>query len=300
MIEANDAAATEAALAELPTDWTAIDWAPYLNDLNIGGRRIRYVDYGSGTPVLLIHGIGGSWRHWLENIAAIGAEHRVIALDLPGFGDSEPLLDTDELGANADALVGLMDALEIDAAAVVGHSLGGLVAWLLTGAHPRRVHQLVLVDAATITLPAWRTKGIVWSFAATNWLFSRPPVGRAVLRRPRLRRLALRGTVADPEALSPRLAATVLSSALSAPGFRHALRVGLRALPLVKPAEMISPTLLIWGTADTVFPLTAARRLAAAIPGAQLIEIAGAAHCPQLERPAEFNAALLAFLKQPR
>ena len=131
-------------------------------------------------------------------------------------------------------------------------------------------------------------------------LLGAPGVGRAVVRRPRLRWLVLRGLVRRPATLEPSLAAKLVAAQVAPPGFNEALRAGPAALAHVDAAALAQPTLLIWGEKDPFFPLVAARELAAAMPHAELINFPGVGHCPQLERPAEFNAALLAFLRPQR
>jgi pimeloyl-ACP methyl ester carboxylesterase len=297
VIEADDAAATPAAL---PADSTAVDWAPYLHDLIVDGRRIRYLSYGEGKPLLLIHGIGCSWEYWSLNIASLAHGHRVIAVDLPGFGSSEPLPAGADLADSADAVLKLLDQLEIEQAVVVGHSLGGLVAWLLAARHPQRVSALVLVCAATVALSPRQVNAIVRSFTVMGRLLGIPGVGRAVVRRPRLRWLVLRGLVRRPATLDPALAAKLVAAQVAPPGFTEALRAGPEALAHVDAVALTQPALLIWGEKDPFFPLVAARKLAAAMPDAELIEFPRVGHCPQLEQPAEFNAALLQFLNRPR
>ena len=73
------------------TAWTEVDWPEHVHDVSVLGSTTRYVDYGEGPPLLLIHGMAGSWQSWLANIPALGRHHRVITVDLPGFGGSEPL-----------------------------------------------------------------------------------------------------------------------------------------------------------------------------------------------------------------
>src|SRR5438128_1360742 len=111
-------------------DWREIDWAPFLHDTAIAGRRVRYCDYGSGDgpPVVLVHGLGGSWQNWLENIPRIGQERRAIAIDLPGHGASEmpgEKMSISGFGRSVDALC---DQLGLGEVVLVGNSMGGFTA----------------------------------------------------------------------------------------------------------------------------------------------------------------------------
>ena len=83
-----------AAVASAPEGWRAIDWHRQTRTVKVGRDEVSYVDLGEGDPVLLIHGLGGNWRVWLENLPALAhRNHRVIAVDLPGFGRSAPAGD---------------------------------------------------------------------------------------------------------------------------------------------------------------------------------------------------------------
>jgi pimeloyl-ACP methyl ester carboxylesterase len=275
----------------------ADDWADSVRDATVDGRRLRYVDAGSGLPLVLLHGIGGSWTHWSENLAALtAAGHRVVAVDMPGFGASEPLPPGVEMTATADVILQLLDQLQLDRVTVVGHSLGGLVSWLIAVRQPERVERLVLVDAATVKLPVLAVQAIIRSFSFMGNLLVRPAIARAVMLRPRLRHIAMSGVVADPASIPAALAVRIMAPMIDPPGFHDALRAAPQALSLLEPETMTIPTLLIWGTADRIFPVAAAQRLQEAMPKARLVEIRGAGHCPQFERPQEFDAALLAFV----
>src|SRR5262249_5776173 len=71
------------------SEWLDVDWQEHLHSRSVNGARVNYVEMGQGPPVILIHGLSGCWQNWLENIPQLARRHRVIALDLPGFGESE-------------------------------------------------------------------------------------------------------------------------------------------------------------------------------------------------------------------
>jgi pimeloyl-ACP methyl ester carboxylesterase len=271
-------------------------WYPQLRDARIDGSKVRYLDAGSGPPVLLVHGIGCSWTHWAANLDDLTAHHRVIAVDLPGFGASDPLAPGSELVATADVLLALMDSIGVGRFAIVGHSLGGLISWLVTAQAPERILRLGLVDAATVELTALQAGTIVRSFTLGGRWLANPGVARAILRRPRLRKVVLANLFADHSGVTPELAVALLTPLTAAPGFNDALAAAATANRLVKPEDVHTPTLIVWGTKDLIFSVAAARKLASRMPDATLLEIRGARHWPQLERPAQFNPALLEFL----
>ena len=117
-------------------EWAGIDWTPYTHDAAVHGRRVRYVDVGTGRPVVLVHGQGGSWQWWLRILPAVARNARVIALDLAGFGASEPVAAGDVFEEQVATVIGLLDELRLARATIVGHSMGGLVSLKVACGHP--------------------------------------------------------------------------------------------------------------------------------------------------------------------
>lgn len=117
--------------------------------LALAGGRLHYVEAGAGSPLLLIHGGHGSWTHWIANIEALARAHRVIALDMPGFGGSYRPQPDCTVEQYVDVVIEVLDSLGIEAAAIAGFSFGSVVA--AAAAHrSRRLTQLVLVNAPGI------------------------------------------------------------------------------------------------------------------------------------------------------
>jgi pimeloyl-ACP methyl ester carboxylesterase len=137
---------------------------------------------------------------------------------------------------------------------------------------------------------------IVNSFTFANRHLSRPAVARAILRRPRLRALVLSSLFSDTSQITPEFAVALLTPLTAAPGFLDALWAAPRANRLLDPAAIATPTLIMWGTRDPIFSVGGARRLAAKLPDASLLEFPGAMHWPMVEQSARFNAAVLEFL----
>lgn len=259
------------------------------------GRLLRFADYGEGPPVVLVHGLGGSWQTWLENIPVLGASNRVIAVDLPGFGQSEMLPAGSPLDAYGDALATLFDRLELAGVALVGHSLGGLITGRFAVAHPERLRALVLVGAGGIAVSPRRLAAIVRGFVVFNAVFRRPAVQRAVARRPRLRRLVLAGMMHDTERLSPELAAEVMPL-MAADGFVEAVVAGGAVAGDSGVERVTTRTLLVWGRHDLILPVRSAEELAAKLRDGRLEVIEDAGHAPMIERPEEFNELVEGFL----
>lgn len=117
--------------------------------LALAGGRLHYVESGSGSPLLLLHGGHGSWTHWIANIEALSRVHRVIALDMPGFGGSYRPQPDYTIGQYVAVVIEVLDSLGIASAAIAGFSFGSVVA--AAAAHrSRRLTHLVMVNAPGI------------------------------------------------------------------------------------------------------------------------------------------------------
>src|SRR2546430_3714029 len=134
-------------------DWRDVDWRPPLHQLEISGRSVNSVDYGTAesgeSPVVLVHGLGGCWQNWLENIPRVAASgRRVLALDLPGFGFSEMPAGGISISGYGKVLNELCDRLDIGESLLVRNSMGGFVSAEVPIQFPRPVARLVLVTGA--------------------------------------------------------------------------------------------------------------------------------------------------------
>jgi pimeloyl-ACP methyl ester carboxylesterase len=250
---------------------------------------------GRGPAVVLVHGFGSSLATWKDVIPGLAREHEVVALDLPGFGlsDQPADLSVEDLPR---AVLGLMDRLSIERAALVGNSLGGGACAMAAGAHPERVTALVLVDAAGFNLAPAERPGIVrWTMGPAGSILARLPGKRLVVER------ALHEVFHDPRLVTPGRVAEYLQLA-SRPGSFASIRslgeslrdrgsVVQDALPRVK-----APTLVIWGAEDRWIPIAHADRFAAGIAGARKLVIDDCGHVPQEEKPEVVVKLLREFL----
>ena len=277
-----------------PPRWTEIDWAPFIRNCLVDGLRVRYVDYGTGPALVLLHGMGASWQWWLENIPTLGQYHRVIAVDMPGFGNSEPLLPPAEMSTHAGTVLDLLRQLRVRSATVVGHSMGGLVALAMATADRELVRSLVLVGAGGVPMTERRLRLVL----VVLWLVCallRPKFLRRLLAtKPRARRLLLRAAFRDPDTLSPQLAAEIMPL-LNAAGFLDAVAASGRAVRNSAPEQIRCPVLLLWGEHDVMSPVRGARDMHARLPDSRLVVLRGVGHTPSIERPHAFNEAVLAF-----
>jgi pimeloyl-ACP methyl ester carboxylesterase len=279
--------------------WLAIDWREHQGWVQVGGREVNVVDVGTGPVVLLVHGLGANWQNWLETIPAlVAAGHRAIALDLPGFGHSEmpsSRISVPGYGATLDAV---LDARGVRSpVAVVGSSMGGLVAAELAISHPDRVERLTLVSAAALWNERTRARPLVVASKVSRLYAPLLVSGWQLLARlPRLRREALRSAgMRNTDAIPPQLAYELLSG-VGRPGFVDALQALYDYRIRDRLPEIACPTLVVWGAEDPMVPLRHAFEYEELIPGARVVVFRRTGHAPMVEQPERFNAALLDFL----
>ncbi len=237
----------------------------------VEGSRFHSVSAGAGPPVVLLHGLAGSYRWWRYTLPALADRFSVHAPELIGFGSSRSFRTVPlPISRAAELLVGWMDRLGLDRPHLVGHSMGGQVSIHLAAGWPERVDRLVLVSAAGIprTRPLSEVTRLVAELVPPrSW-------GRVGFL-PVIARDALR---AGP--------LTILRASY------HILSDDVRPLlPRIR-----NPTLLVWGRLDPLTPLSHAWIMADGIPGARLVVIPDASHNPMVDRPRRFNEIVQAFL----
>ena len=266
-----------------------------------GGREIRQIHVEraglghGGTPLVLLHGFGGSSYSWRRVTPKLAERHPVLAPDLYGFGYTERPEDpaaytrTGQVGL----VLGLMDALGLEGVHLVGHSYGGSLAVALATRHPRRVRSLVLVDAAHPSYPQTRRRSIA-RLGPYNAFYVRVlGLRRRVIAR------GLERSYHDDELAKPEVVDAYLER-LRVEGAVRAYR-GLTVPqpdpgPEVELSDVAAPTLVLWGTEDPLISVGSGREATGEIPGATFVEIPEAGHAPHEERPAEVADRILAFL----
>jgi pimeloyl-ACP methyl ester carboxylesterase len=263
---------------------------------------MNLIDMGSGEPVIFIHGLSGCWQNWLEQLPLFARDHRVIAVDLPGFGQSEMPHKEISITCYAEAIDELMEELDIETARIVGNSMGGFIGAELAIQHPARVERLVLVAAAGLSIESIRTERTTglrhrtenMVFFGLGHIASR---SHQVALRKRLRAALLLIVAAHPAKLPGPLAAQqVLGS--GKPGFSDALEAMCR-YPLRDRLEKIHcPTLIIWGDKDRLVPIKDAAIFEKLIPDSRKIVYKDTGHVSMMERPARFNEDVRAFLQE--
>lgn len=262
--------------------------------LEVAGVRLHVRDTGpSGAPaVILLHGFGSSLQTWDDWSTALDHDFRVVRYDQPGFGltGADPSGDYSDTRA-IDILAGLMDRLGLQRATIVGHSMGGRIAWTFASTHPERVEKLVLMAPDGFDSP-----GMEYGKKPSVPLMMR--VLPYVLPMPMLR-ASLKPGFGQPTALTEPLVERYRDMML-APGVRTAIVDRMGQMVLVDPEPLLArikaPTLLLWGGQDGMVPASNAADYLRDIKGAKLVSFPTLGHLLQEERPAETVTALQAFL----
>jgi len=263
--------------------------------VTVRGARIRYRESGdpAGPPVVLLHGIGRSLEDWDPQHERLAGGHRVISMDLAGFGLSDPLPGKISLGSLADGVRETLVALGVDRPAhLMGNSLGGAVAMEFLAAGPERVATLTLVNSA----------GFGRQVTVALRLLTVPLLGRLMLTQvnPKTVRMVERSIFADRGFLTEERLAQSLAVAAHpglSPVYRETARVlggvlGVRkrwrADLLARVVAQPRPTLIVWGDRDLILPATHLSAARAAFPHARWHLFAKTGHMPQIERADQF------------
>lgn len=257
--------------------------------IDVRGARLYYYaagTRGAGEPVLFLHGFPTSGHLWSDVVAQMPAGHRLVVVDLLGYGRSDPPSGRSlTLYAHAERVVGLLDALGIASACVVGHDLGGGVAQSLAVHWPARVSRLALIDS--VAFDGWPTRDVrlarfflpLVRHLPTNWLL---PIVRANLERGYYD--ATHATHSIDKYQRPFNSdegRRVFLAHLAALDARETDALGARL------GAIAVPTAVIWGSHDPFLSMSLGRRLARAIPNATIDVLSGARHFTPEEEPRE-------------
>jgi pimeloyl-ACP methyl ester carboxylesterase len=278
-----------------------LDFEPWEVDLH--GHRVVYRTVGSGPPVVLIHGMVNSSRHWRDVALRLAERNTVIAPDLIGHGDSATPRGDYSLGAHAAAIRDLLTAIGVESASVVGHSLGGGIAMVFFWQFPQRVERLALVSSGGLgreVSPLLRAaalpgaSALLRAAAEPRVLDVLERVGDGLDARRPGRGVPLRAIV---RALQP----------LQDPGARAAFLQTLRSVIDIRGQRVSAvdrlyllasvPCLIVWGERDRTIPIEHGRAAHEAVPHSQFRTLPRAAHFPHLEDPEGLADALAEFIE---
>jgi pimeloyl-ACP methyl ester carboxylesterase len=287
-------------------------WGGTTHTVDLSGP-VHYVDFGgSGRPVVLVHGLGGSHLNWCLLAPRLAAHARVTAVDLAGFGLTHPHGRSTGVRANADLLMRFLDAVAGTPAVLVGNSMGGMVSILAAARHPEAVSALVLIDPS---VPGGLGDPIDPLVAAMFAGYATPVLGTRLLARRRAAltpRQAVQQTLdlccVDPSCVPADLRAVseaLVTERAGVAGLDSAFLAAARSLLRVNAlapaywramASIAAPVLLIHGERDRLVPVRAARRVARRNPDWTLETLPGVGHVPQLEAPDAVAGLMIAWL----
>jgi non-heme chloroperoxidase len=253
-----------------------------------GGPQLHYAEQGDseGEAIVFVHGWPDSWFSFSRVLPLLPSRYHAFALDQRGFGDSERPDCCYGMNDLAADLVAFLDAVGVEHASLVGHSLGSFIARQVAETHPRRVERLVLIGSAVtpvnqVTLEVQASireledpvsVSFVREFQASTAYIPLPEA-------------FFEGVVAESCKLPARLWREVWDGMLA---FDDAADLG----------RVVAPTLILWGERDALFPREQQERLVAAIANTGLILYPETGHCPNWERPERVASDLDAFLRE--
>lgn len=267
--------------------------------ITVNGLSLRYRDTGGpGVPILLSHGITGSLELWAPQLQDLAKTHRVIAWDAPNHGLSGLTGRTEDWDSYAAWALRFADAIGLQAFVAGGNSMGAAMSLRMAGLAPDRIKGLVLANAASLgreVTPVFK-------------MFSLPFLGE-MMNKPSEEGVArqIGAIVKDPTSISPQLHEVLVRNAFKAGAtapflatLRATLGLGGQKKAIVQQSATLlenvrCPTLIIHGRHDAVIPAAHSETAAKQLRVSQLVIFEDCGHTPQIEKPAEFNAALAAF-----
>jgi 4,5:9,10-diseco-3-hydroxy-5,9,17-trioxoandrosta-1(10),2-diene-4-oate hydrolase len=273
--------------------------------IKIGSIRTRYWMDGKGSPVILVHGMGGSATGWLTTFGPLCSQHKVYALDLIGHGRTDtpgPFLNP--FSELTEFLCAFMSVLKIERAHIVGHSMGAAISALMTIKYPERVQRLVLADSAGLGregaafLRIMSIPGLGELLASMSYAPDVQKFGKT------LRTSLVNANYVTDELIenlfaveqNPTQSKTMLKILRSGADWRGQKRSFYE--PIIHGlASVKQPTLLIWGKQDQLVPSQHGEQIVKLMPHARLELIDRCGHIPMFEQPKEFNNLLLKFLE---
>ncbi len=282
--------------ADIPADEIEAKYtSPASRFMSLDGARLHYHDEGQGTPIILLHGTAASLHTWDGWATQLSKSHRVLRLDLPGFGLTGPnSTNTYTIEYYSNLLLHFLDSLGIEKAHIAGSSLGGQIAYDFAASHPKRVQKLILVSPTGVTNA--NDKSISMPF-----LMAQTPLLKHSLKyiTPRfIVEKSLKEVYGDDSRLTSD-AITLSHDMLLRKGNREAFIARMNTTDkdnLHKLAQVQAPTLILWGEADAWVPASDATTFLQSIKGSQLRKYADAGHIPMEEIPQETVKDALLFL----
>lgn len=271
--------------------------------VHVGLKTIKFAEFGTGFPVVLLHGGGpgaNGMSNYSRNIDALAKHFRVLVPDMPGYGGSTKGVDrSDPFGDLASGILGLMDALDIPKAHLIGNSLGGACALRMALDVPERVSSLILMGpggvGTTRGLPTAGLNKLLNYYSGTG-----PSLEK--LRHFIREYLIYDGSQVPEELIKARYEASIDPEVIASPPLRRpnslkgALRMDFTRDSRLKRCK--TPTLVLWGTEDKVNRPSGGEALQKAMPNCDLYLFSKTGHWVQWERAEEFNGVVTTFLQR--
>ncbi len=285
--------------------WSHAPGSVTTGDVEAAKVRTFYVEAGQGPPVVLLHGLGASNASMLTTLRELSRDHRVVAPDLPGFGDSGKPLRSLHAGFYARWLREFCDALGLQRPHVIGNSMGGRIAVEAGLRYPDDVDRLVLLAPSPAFLRGREYVRLV--------RILRPELALVPLPMPRgMVERALRGMFSNARQLSPSWYAAAADEFLrvfSTPRGRMCFFSAMRQIYLEEPhgppggfwarlPELSRPALFIWGSRDRLVPARFAAHVERTLPTATSVVLERCGHVPQFEQPAKTHRLVRRFLSE--
>jgi pimeloyl-ACP methyl ester carboxylesterase len=267
--------------------------------VKISGIDVHFVEVGKGPPILLLHGLGGSWKDWSANLPAFAAAYRVIAMDFPGSGESDKPEVRYSIEWLTDVVEKFLQEQEIDQVTLIGHSMGGVVALNVASQPKSKVKKLVIIDAVGIG-----NKSEFLAYVMAKKILGPDTVWEPVENFLKNQFRAMADDLIEKQ--KPQTARDLFES-LKMP------IIGEPLLPMTPEVQMIAsifdfdirpklaciqqPTLVLWGAKDLVASTQDASFLQTRIRASTLIIFPDSGHSPMMEHPSLFNRELGQFLQ---
>jgi pimeloyl-ACP methyl ester carboxylesterase len=281
------------ALQRAGSDWRTYRWNDVRWRAELPSGAIEGVDIPGpdGPPLLLIHGLGGQWQHWLATLLPFARHRRVVALDLPGCGRSDPIRGAPTVAQYAARVIDVAHARGIDRAVVVGHSFGGCVATAVAAAEPDLAAHLAVASVPALRRGPLATVApyVLRRFAAADARRKR------FVSRPRVRRAILWPAVADPADIPADLAYLgYLAAPMGSLAEIPEAAIAFADSEFARCAERIDcPATVLWGELDRIVPIGVAEVIGCMLRAGEIIRLPGTGHLVMAERPRRFCEAVI-------
>jgi pimeloyl-ACP methyl ester carboxylesterase len=291
-------------------EWLRIDWREHLRWVDVppstqpgmAPARVNYAEMGptedeQGPPIVFVHGLAGCWQNWLQNIPHFARHHRVLALDLPGFGHSPMPPWEINIESHGRLLHDFCETVGVRDAVVVGNSMGGFVSAEAMIQDATRFSKLVLVSAAGIS-HAKAIRGPVVTGARMSMVLAPYMLGfqERALMRPRLRFQTMRQVFYNPNKLRYELLYEFIHSGPGTDGFFPAV-AGMTGYDFLDRLEEVeAPAWIVWGRHDRVVPPADSAGYGRRLRNSRTVIYDRTGHCAMAERPVRFNRELEEFV----